>query len=300
MQITVFQQNVKAVNGLTTFDRVFLQKLSEYYDIEYIYRVGDSSIIESFKKYATVVKEDGKVHETDICVFSSLEHGSPRPIIRAKKYIQVVHSDPRNWDREFKADPLINVYVAVGEDVKKILKERYEIDAIVIENMIGDYEEEKVLRLITASRIAEYKGFERVVKLAKLLKIAGKPFIWEIHGEGSVEYINKLKYDLSLVPEVSFVGAHKNIQNYIKGNDYLVQLSDHEGFCYSIHEALQVGVPCIVTNWPNVDKVIKNGENGYILDMDLQTVELNKLYNHIPKSVTLKLYKTIEKWFNIF
>lgn len=75
-----------------------------------------------------------------------------------------------------------------------------------------------------------------------------------------------------------------NIIDYIANADYLVQLSDNEGYCYSVIEALTAGVPVLITPCPVFEELqIKNKEHGYILPFDMKNLPIEDIYNHIPK-----------------
>lgn len=124
-----------------------------------------------------------------------------------------------------------------------------------------------MLKLITASRISKEKGFNRVVKLSNLLNDNGIDFVWHIYGQKKGNYYNSIKPKTP--KQVLFHGYKDDIRNEIKEADYLVSLSDTEGFSYSTYEALQLLTPCIVTDYPSAKEQIEDGVNGYILDFNL-------------------------------
>ena len=68
----------------------------------------------------------------------------------------------------------------------------------------------------------------------------------------------------------------------LKGADYLVQLSYNESYCYSVREALQHRVPCIVSDIPELKKVIKDGKNGYTIKDDFTNLDVDKIFNSKP------------------
>ncbi len=85
----------------------------------------------------------------------------------------------------------------------------------------------------------------------------------------------------------------------MKDADYIVQLSDNEGFCYAVYEALQIGKPCIVSRWDGVEKAIRDDENGYILDMDMSNLNndfVSKIYDKIPTGFILESFNPEEEW----
>jgi len=79
-----------------------------------------------------------------------------------------------------------------------------------------------------------------------------------------------------------------NIKDYIAKCDYLVQLSDSEGFGYSIVEALEMGVPVITTPI----EVLKefnfiDGEDGYIVPFDMENINPER-FLEIPQNPQYK------------
>ena len=78
---------------------------------------------------------------------------------------------------------------------------------------------------------------------------------------------------------------HYRLRSYICGSDYLVQLSDGEGYCYAVHEALADGTAVIVTDIDAFKEIIQNGYNGYKvpLDMNPENIPINNIINNIPQ-----------------
>lgn len=293
MRIVVYNKIVK-LNGVYTHDLNFIKTFGKDYEITYVYEAGDTPLLNKIAEHAKLLQNKGQVIETDLCIYSSLYQGAHQ--IKARKFIQMLHADLKAWKVNYK--PVhIDYHVAVGQGVADSFKEHNGMDSVVIPNMLAeDVKVEKVLRLVTASRIAEGKGFDRTTVLARKLQEAGRPFIWEIYGGGAPNYINNLRYNLTYIPEVVLMGERTGIQSFMACSDYVVQLSDNEGYCYSIHEALQIGKPVIATRWPGIEEVVKDGENGYILDMDLGNLDINKLYDSIPKGGRLKVSNSVLLW----
>lgn len=299
MQIVIYSHNLRVVSGIQTWEKNFILSFRKYYDITLVYRTANVKRLNEFKEFVNCVEYNGQEIDCDVCIYSSTIRKTPK--IKAKSYIQVIHGDINKWDKSYRPDG-VDLHVAVSEVVQRILKER-NIESIVIPNIVRIDMSLRVLRLATISRIAEGKGFERIVTMAKKFKENNIPFIWEIYGGGSGQdrvYLENLKKQLSNIPEVAFLGAKDSVHSYIKHCDYIVQLSDHEGFCYSIYESLDMGIPVIVTNWDGADKVVKNGVNGYVLDMDLTNLDANKIYNDIPKlfksSSFNQNYASVQTW----
>ena len=73
-----------------------------------------------------------------------------------------------------------------------------------------------------------------------------------------------------------------DIIDFIANADYLVQLSDTEGYSYSIVEALSVGTPVICTAFAVAEEQgIVNGKTGFILPMDMSDIPVDAIYKGV-------------------
>ena len=132
----------------------------------------------------------------------------------------------------------------------------------------------KILNLISATRLTYEKGKSRIEKLASMLDKANIPYLWLIFTDDTKAINN---------PNIIYMKPRLDIINYIANADYLVQLSDNEGYCYSVVESLCVGTPVIVTDMPVMKEIGVNKANGFILDFELNNVDLNAIYKGLPK-----------------
>jgi len=259
-----------------------------------------------YGRVAKLVKLDDRRLDCDVCLLSS-NHLQPQQI-KAKAWLQWVHSDYERYNNLQLVDNKdIFKYVAVSNHVAKVCKRMFGIKCEVIYNLLGpDFGKgiEKPIRFVTNSRLSPEKGFDlreqksKVVKFAELLKASGRNFTWTICGDNTHmpnEEIS-IKESLRHIENVNFVGYKSNILPTLVGADYLVQLSDFEGCPYSILEALQVGVPCIVTEWKGVEELIQDGVNGYIIRQDMKGVDIDKILNNIPKGFDTKPKGSIKQW----
>ena len=89
-----------------------------------------------------------------------------------------------------------------------------------------------------------------------------------------------------------------NFFDYIVEADYGVQLSDTEGYSYFINECLEYGTPVLCTNFPSAYESIEDEKNGYILDMQLSNLNINKIVNNIPNNFNYKEKCTEKDWIN--
>ena len=150
------------------------------------------------------------------------------------------------------------------------------------------------LSLITLSRFSREKGFERMLIMAEKIKYLD--YTWNIYGDLSTGYAKSIIPKLKKYKQINICGiTNKPLEQIVK-HDYLVQLSDTEGFPYSVYESLQCLTPVISTDYPSVHELIKNGKNGYIFDMELSNFDVD-IIKQVPKITTFKEKSTEKDWF---
>lgn len=133
-----------------------------------------------------------------------------------------------------------------------------------------------------------------MLKLAKRLKEKEIKFRWTIFTD--LNLYGKKPFNLE---EIVYMKPSHDFMDYIAEADYGVQLSDTEGYSYFINECLQYGTPVICTNFPSAYESVKDGINGYILDMNLSNLDIEKIVNNIPKSFEYKEKCTEKDWIKL-
>jgi len=299
-EIILYSKIVHRVSGLQTFEKAFISHLSKFCDIKYVYDAGDPNVIKDFGEICTTIKNSGQRIRGDICIYSSIEHETHN--IQAKSYIQVYHTELSKWKVKPNTKDPVDVHIAVSEVVQKDLRDKFNIESEVIPNLVPVFKEKRVIRFLTATRINVGKGLDRIFTLTKKLREENLLFTWDIYGDGSKTIIQMYKELFSDYPEVSFKGYRKSeeMPNFMKGADYVVQLSDAEGYCYSVYEALHAGIPVIVTRWEGVEQVVEDGVNGHILDMNMDNVDVHLFYDNFIGCGILKRYADTQPWRNLF
>ena len=266
-QVVIWTQITYEIGGIETFIYNFCANMHDKYDIVVLYNNMNIKQIERLKKFVRVQWNDPK-HEIicDTLIVNRITDDIPKNI-KYNKTVQMIHACnifnrlvPQGRD----------IYVSVSDEVRK----SYKLDTEVIHNVTYYPPRKKVLKLISATRLSSEKGGDRIKKLASMFKKANIPFIW---------FIFSAEPFTSDIDELIYMKATLNIQDYIRDCDYLVQLSDSEGFCYSVIEALEMGIPVITTPLPVLKELgVRDGIDGYFVPFDLNEIDLNKIYNEIP------------------
>lgn len=259
----------------------------------------------SMKKYSEnseVINIKNKTIECDVLLLSA--HLDYPENIKAKEYVQWIHSDYSQyikWGLKIEHKPNTK-YVAVSKHAATKAKELFNVECDVINNLVPtDYYNRK-LRLITNSRISREKGFERIFIFCQKLKARNIPFEWAIYGDERFDknYLFETKAKFANIKEVTFYGASNDIREPLSRADYLVQLSDFEGYSISVLEALSFGIPVIITNYPVAKEMVDDGVNGYIVNMDLSNLDIDKVINQKPQFKRFDTTKNVvDKWLSI-
>ena len=271
-QVVIYCANMQKIGGIETWLYYFCQNMYNFYDIMVVFSENmDGRQIRRLSDIVQVFKLNGKLIECDTLINTRITDKIPEEI-QAKKIIQMVHgcySALFCCDIQPERDKVVFVSQAAADTYKNVGK--YE----VIHNFTYSTEHRKCLFLITASRFTREKGGERMIKLAEALRRAGIEFIWFVFSHQDT----KLVEGMVKLPETL------NVKNYIAKCDYLVQLSDSEGFGYSIVEALEMGVPVITTPISVLDELgFEEGKDGYVVPFDMGDIQAERFLDvpHAP------------------
>ena len=292
MKLILYHNNLLKFGGVDTFVYNFVKKMNKYFDILFLYTTADTNNLERIKTYVkTEQYNKDKKYICDICICASAWGQYPDSVIaKTGRYIQMVHADyerAKEVGFYYSKWQKTTEHIGVSDYVCKIFKELYPNEKITrIYNILDEVKETKpILKLISATRVSKEKGYERMLKLAQELKKANIRFRWTIFTD--LNLYNQKPFDLE---EIVYMNPSHDFFDYIKEADYGVQLSDTEGYSYFINECLQYGTPVICTDFPSVYESVENGVNGYIVNMNLSNLDLNKIVNKIPNG-----FKYIEK-----
>lgn len=262
---------ISSIGGIETFFYYFAKKYKDQ-DIAIIYSEGDYKQIKRISQYVLLIKYKGQKIKCDKMFFNF--NIDIIDNVEAKEYIQIAHGDYKSLGIKPNTHPKINKYLGVSQLVCDTYKEITGYDTELCYNPIEIDKPKKILNLISATRLTYEKGKSRIEKLASMLDKANIPYLWLIFTDDTKAINN---------PNIIYMKPRLDIINYIANADYLVQLSDSDGYCYSVVEALSVGTPVIVTNTPVMKEIGVNSINGFILDFDLSNVDLKAIYKGLPK-----------------
>lgn len=267
-------KQLNSIGGIETFFYNLAQKYGKDFDITILYKEGDKKQVERLSKLVRMRKyKDGERVRCKraFCAFNTdiLDY------IDADEYYQVLHGDYRALGVLPMSHEKLQKYVACSQVVSDAYADITGEVAEVAYNPVVVQKPRKALRLISATRLTPDKGWNRMLKLAKALDEAGVPYQWDIYSDMYKPVDN---------PNITLHKPRLDIINYIAAADYFVQLSDAEGYCYSVVEALCAGTPVIVTDFPVAHEIgVLNGKNGWILPMSMENLPIEDICKGVKK-----------------
>lgn len=119
--------------------------------------------------------------------------------------------------------------------------------------------------IITAARLVPWKGIDTLIDIISTVE----NWNLKIAGEGpDKSRLEKMVSDKNLSSRVGFLGQldKKNLYKEIYKSNIFALLSNFESFSFQVVEAMFVGTPVIATNIGNLDEIITNEHNGFLIN----------------------------------
>ena len=277
----IYQSHISPYGGVETFLYNLCWWLRNYFDVTVVYCNADGTRLNKMRKLVKVKKyNEQDKFEFDIVIRNSVWGEIPDKIYsKQNRYIEMRHANYKflldkgllysqyhEWDRT-------NEIVGCGEYVSEMSREVLHDNPTTIKNiMLPKRQTNKVLKLISCTRLDSQKGWGRMLQMMNMMRNAGIKFTWDIFTNSK----QRCEYE-----EVHFWNARYDIWDYLANADYTVLLSDSEGLSYTVQESLQYQVPVICTDVGGNAELIKDGVNGYLVPLDMN-FDVNKITN-IPK-----------------
>lgn len=260
-------------------DRNFCFIVKNYDNIESIFELGE--------RFSVIIDEPGMRYKGDILFimnFDGADYLGDRAEV--KKAYEFCHCD---WNGLIEVGTKLKLakypgakYVTVSETCKKGLKDVWGEDSVIVPNILNKVDTSKTVTFLFMSRATCEKGVDTMLDMLNEFDEEGRDYIALVCSQ-IYQATPEIQRRLTANDRIINIPASRYARKLLKSADYLVQLSATESYCYAVREALSVGVPCIVSDIPELKKVVKDGENGYVLKRDLSNLDSDKIFNNIPK-----------------
>lgn len=261
------------------------------YDVCIFFQKADKEQLRRLRKYVRAIKITMKdtIECNNLFVCFNRE---VLDIANAKNRYLVLHGDYKSMVELgqlskdlLPIDERIDEYIGVSQTICDSWKALTGIDARCVYQPIVLDKSDKALLFISATRLSKEKGFGRMKILAKAMIDAGIKFQWLV-------FTNQPKEE---VEGIIYCKPRLDISNYMTMADAYIQLSDNEGYCLSVVEALMQGIPCITTKLPVLKELGLNDTNSIMLDFDLKEIPINAIKD-IWKLKGFKYEQVKDKW----
>jgi len=136
---------------------------------------------------------------------------------------------------------------------------------------LGLFSDEKVL--LSVGHLQELKGYHLVVEAVARLRQKGVRCSYHIIGEGDErDRLQTQIRALGLQEQVVLHGAvpNKRLRPWYQAASVFVLASSREGWPNVLNEALSCGAPCIATRVGGVPEIVREGENGMMVDRSVE------------------------------
>ena len=287
-QVVIYTAKTFKIGGIETWIYNYCALMSPLYDILVLYDEADGEQLQRLSRLVRVQRRGQQKIKCDTIIMNRISDPIP-PEVQYKQSVQMIHA--MKLSESWKIPEGRDVYITVSDAVKK----SFGIGK-TIHNMILQSDTKTALLLVSATRLSTFeKGAERMYKLANCIKNAKIPFIWLVFSDIKPKD-----------PSMTWMQPTLDIKPYIAMADYLVQLSDQEGFCYSIMEALLLGTKVITTPIDVLDELIPKDSPGVIqVPFDMEDIDAQAIYERAkiepkcPIQCKSNSIKSIEKWIEV-
>lgn len=294
-RILIHQKFCYKIGGIESANMA-IAKTFKNKNIVFVFGDADFNQAMELGKYHDVIIDDGnREYECDVAIFTNYD-SAPSIIkrIKARKIYQQIHADFENlrkipeWSSfTWHPNPRIDQVLSVSVTAQEALERVFQTKSIVVPNILPKLEQDSYVFMIL-SRATPEKGIDDVVKLLKRFDEADKDYVVFLCSSIDQAKDHDQVY-LQENPRVITVQPSPYSRVLLRGADMLIQLSKNESYCYSVREALQAGVPCLVSDIPELRKLIQDGKNGYIYHEDM---DIEKIFD---RSLKAKMKKYDEK-----
>lgn len=264
---------------------------AKLYDIKHTLNRSAVAIEYSHKHTVKYLPKVNNEHY-DIAISFLTPHYIVSEKVNADKKIAWIHTDYSTIELDVKSELAMwskfDNIVSISDDVTKAFLTKFpslENKIVYIENIlskgfidgqadlidVSNEMDNSTVKLLTIGRFSPQKKLDEVPQIASIIKSKGIDFKWYIIGYGGEENLIRSKIsEFSMEDTVIILGKKDNPYPYIKACDIYLQPSRYEGKAVTVHEALILNKPVIITDYPTAHSQLKDGFDGVIVPMDIE------------------------------
>lgn len=182
-----------------------------------------------------------------------------------RKFVAVSNMTKDIFLQEYPVDPAKVAVIHPGVEPEDYRRSGRETVRTAIRAGYGISEDETVL--IFASMNFEIKGLDTILEALGHIKARGGSVRLIVAGKGNEKKYGRLARDAGVAANVIFTGRLDKdtlIRHYLAGDAYIM-LSVFDTFGMVVLEAMAAGLPVIVSGNVGAKDVVREGENGFVI-----------------------------------
>lgn len=193
---------------------------------------------------------------------------------------------------------LSDLNIVVNDHLKKLLNKQLRVNDKKIKliyngvkinqplKLSNNIQSKKTINILYTGQLIKRKNLDFTIKALNLIK---QNFHFFIVGDGhETNSLKKLAKKYKLDTKFTFTGQKNNCSKYLKKSDIFILPSYSEGLSYSLLEAMNSGLACIVSDIP-ANNLIKDGINGLTFSLNKKPSDLAKLIKQLIENKNLRL-----------
>lgn len=139
--LLLYHHDLQPYGGITTFTKAFIQRMSKYYNITFVYERGDTKVLEYLTQYCKVEQVRPQSHwDADIFLIASSWGAPIFNQVTTGTVLCVIHANLESYALldifKMIPDKRIDYFISVSKDVQGAFKRLHNLDSIVIHNML--------------------------------------------------------------------------------------------------------------------------------------------------------------------
>ena len=272
----IFMPTISALGGIETYVYELVKKYHDL-DIAVVCKSIDKIQNQRIEKYCKVYIHTNQKIKCDVAIIN-YNQDIIKFINPEAKIYQTIHADYTNkrYDHKPMPNKKITAFIAITKYLEDKMGDMLKPNKVMLSYNPLTIEKSKTIVIVSATRLHQYKGANRMLELAKALDKEKVNYIW---------YVITNDIDVIIHPNIIFIKNRLDIDKWLNQADYVCLLSDTEACSYTLNEALYRNIPIITTPLPYLEEIgVKDGINSYIVKFDCSNVEdvANRITN-IPK-----------------
>ncbi len=290
----LYQRTFYNQDGTAAFDMLMTNGNEEIYRFKDKVLYGKQELIRYFMKSLHLTKDDIVIldRESGIgqVVFEEAQAAHLGVVVHAEHYSSSVTDEDyilwnNYYDYQFTNADKVDFFIVATDRQKEVLSEQfrkytshnpriYTIPVGSLPELVHSKQARKPFSLITASRLAQEKHIDWLVKSVILAHETLPELTFDIYGSGGTQ--GKLKSIITEAGAQSYIQlkGHADLSEIYSQYEVYLTASTSEGFGLTLMEAIGSGLPLIGFDVPYGNQTfIKDGGNGYLLDLGASHIE---------------------------